>query len=323
MSSVNFTGKNVEEFTITGFDHLSHQKLLGFLIFITYFLVLLGSGTNICIILTDRRLHTPMYLLICNLAVVDIMFTSSTSTTMISVLLGEVKTISYYSCISRMYIYHLGDITGCLALSVMALDRTIAISNPLRYHSILTNARIFVLIIASWFIGIICLGIALAWADFDNLPYCQPIIRYVFCDYPALIRAACVNPEPYFLIPTILALWLLAGQFPLIILSYVKIIYTLLRLPNSESRAQGFNTCICHIIVVSCYYAPKLVSVLLTRIGVRLNLTERNALMIIATLLPSLINPTVYCLKTKEIRKRLVQILSLKKRTVSIKCQKG
>uniref|UniRef100_A0A8C7K819 G-protein coupled receptors family 1 profile domain-containing protein n=1 Tax=Oncorhynchus kisutch TaxID=8019 RepID=A0A8C7K819_ONCKI len=84
MSSVNFTGKNVEEFTITGFDHLSHQKLLGFLIFITYFLVLLGSGTNICIILTDRRLHTPMYLLICNLAVVDIMFTTSTSITMIS-----------------------------------------------------------------------------------------------------------------------------------------------------------------------------------------------------------------------------------------------
>uniref|UniRef100_A0A4W5LXA9 G-protein coupled receptors family 1 profile domain-containing protein n=1 Tax=Hucho hucho TaxID=62062 RepID=A0A4W5LXA9_9TELE len=91
---------NVEEFTITGFDHLSHQKLLGFLIFITYFLVLLGSGTNICIIVTDRRLHTPMYLLICNLAVVDIMFTTSISTTMISVLLAEVKTISYYSCIS-------------------------------------------------------------------------------------------------------------------------------------------------------------------------------------------------------------------------------
>uniref|UniRef100_A0A674C917 G-protein coupled receptors family 1 profile domain-containing protein n=1 Tax=Salmo trutta TaxID=8032 RepID=A0A674C917_SALTR len=79
MSSVNFTGKNVEEFTITGFDHLSHQKLLGFLIFITYFLVLLGSGSNICIIATDRRLHTPMYLLICNLAVVDIMFTTSSN----------------------------------------------------------------------------------------------------------------------------------------------------------------------------------------------------------------------------------------------------
>nr|XP_046173048.1 olfactory receptor 10G4-like [Oncorhynchus gorbuscha] len=313
---VNFTGKNVEEFTITGFDHLSHQKLLGLLIFITYFLVLLGSGTNICIILTDKRLHTPMYLLICNLAVVDIMFTTSTSTTMISVLLGEVKTISYYSCISRMYIYHLGGIEECLALSLMALDRTIAIRTPLRYHSILTNPRLFLLITATWLIGLGVMGVLTAQAD--SLPYCQPIIRYVFCDYPAMVRAACVNPEPYWVLPTILGLWLVGAQFIFILLSYMNLIYTVLRLPNNESRVQVFNNCICHIIVVSCYFAPKLVSVLLTRIGVMLNLTERNALLIMATLLPSLINPTVYCLKTKEIRKRLVQTM-YRKRTAVMK----
>ncbi|KAJ7997432.1 hypothetical protein DPEC_G00228920, partial [Dallia pectoralis] len=128
---VNFTGQNVKEFTITGFDHLAHQKLLSFLIFFTYFLVLLGSGTNICIIATDRRLHTPMYIFIFNLALVDIMYTSSVSITMISVLVAEIKTISYYSCITSMYFYHLGDIEECLALSLMALDRIIAVSSPL------------------------------------------------------------------------------------------------------------------------------------------------------------------------------------------------
>ncbi|KAK6305746.1 hypothetical protein J4Q44_G00245260 [Coregonus suidteri] len=240
MSSVNFTGQNVEEFTITGFDHLSHQKLLGFLIFITYFLVLLGSGTNICIIVSDRRLHTPMYLLVCNLAVVDIMFTTSSSTTMISVLLAEVKTISYYSCISRMYIYHLGDIEECLALSLMALDRTIAISTPLRYHSILTNPRLLLLIIATWLIGLGVMGLVAAQAD--SLPYCQPIIRYVFCDYPSMVRAACVNPEPYWMLPTILGLWLIGAQLTFILLSYVNLIYTVLRLPNNESRVQACHT---------------------------------------------------------------------------------
>ncbi|XP_029501298.2 olfactory receptor 10G7-like [Oncorhynchus nerka] len=218
---------------------------------------------------------------------VDIMFTTSTSTTMISVLLAEVKTISYYSCISSMYIYHLGDITGCLALSLMALDRTIAISTSHRYPSILTNPRLFRLK------GLGVMGVVAAQAD--SLPYCQPIIRYVFCDYPAMVRAACVNPEPYWMLPTILGLWLVAAQLTFILLSYVNLIYTVLRLPNNESRVKVFNTCICHIIVVSCFYAPKLVSVLLTRIGVRLNLTEPNAS-------PSLINPVVFCLKTKEIR---------------------
>ncbi|XP_010864454.4 LOW QUALITY PROTEIN: olfactory receptor 10G4-like [Esox lucius] len=307
---VNFTGHNTEEFTITGFDQLSHQKLLGFLIFFTYFLVLLGSVTNICIITTDRRLHTPMYILICNLALVDIMYTTSASTTMISVLLAEVKTICYYSCISRMYIYHLGDIEECLALSLMALDRTIAVSSPLRYHSILTNPRIFLLIIASWLIG---LGAAVMLAvQADSLPYCQPIIRYVFCDFPAMVRAACVDPEPYWMLGVILGIWLLGVQFTLILLSYMKLIYTVLRLPNTGRRVQLFNTCISHIIVVSSYFTPKIVTWLLTRIGVTLSLTERNAILIIATLLTFLINPTVYCLKTKEIRRRFIQILTRK-----------
>uniref|UniRef100_A0A8C1JHN1 G-protein coupled receptors family 1 profile domain-containing protein n=1 Tax=Cyprinus carpio TaxID=7962 RepID=A0A8C1JHN1_CYPCA len=74
MANVNYT---VQGFIITGFDHLQNQKLLGFLILITYMLILLGNGINLCIILTDRHLHKPMYILICNLAVVDIMFSSS------------------------------------------------------------------------------------------------------------------------------------------------------------------------------------------------------------------------------------------------------
>uniref|UniRef100_A0A667XN87 Odorant receptor, family 80, subfamily A, member 3 n=1 Tax=Myripristis murdjan TaxID=586833 RepID=A0A667XN87_9TELE len=311
MSFENFSRQYVAEFTITGFDHLPHQKVLGCLILLCYFCVLLGSGTNICVIVTDRRLHRPMYLLICNLAVVDIMFTTSASTTMISVLLVEDRRISYYSCISRMYIYHLGDITWCLTLSLMAMDRTIAISQPLRYASILTNPRIFILIILSWLIGIVA-------TVADNLPYCQPIIKYVFCDYPSLIRAACVNPEPYFVIAIILGLWLLVGQFPCILLSYMKLIYTVLRLPNNENRHQLFSTVVSHLIPVVAYYAPKLVSVLLTRLGVKLNLTERNALLIISTLLPSLINPTVYFLRTKEIRSRLLQILQKKQYSAMI-----
>ncbi|XP_071767893.1 olfactory receptor 6N1 [Centroberyx gerrardi] len=307
MSFVNFSGQSVAVFTIAGFDHLPHQKVLGCLILLCYALVLLGSGTNIYIIATDRRLHRPMYLLICNLAVVDVMFTTSASTTMISVLLTEVKTISYYSCISHMYIYHLGDIAGCLALSLMALDRTFAISKPLRYTSILTNPRVFMLIILSWFIGIGSMGKIVAEAD--KLSYCQPIIRYVFCDYPALIRASCVNPEPYFRLITILGVWVFGGQLPLILISYGKIMYTVLRLPSNDRKGQVFSTVVSHFIPVLIYYAPKFVSVLLTRIGVKLNLTERNSLLIMSTLLPSLINPTVYCLRTKEIRTRLAQIL--------------
>ncbi|XP_030648117.1 olfactory receptor 10G4-like [Chanos chanos] len=309
MNPGNNTGVRVQQFTITGFDHLSNQKLLGCLILISYSLTLLGSGTNICLILIDRRLHRPMYILICNLALVDIMFTTSASTTMISVLLAEMKTISYYSCFSRMYAYHLGDITECLALSLMAVDRLVAISLPLRYHSILTNSRIFMLIALTWLIAICTMippGIIV-----DNLPYCQPIIRYVFCEFASVVRAACADPEPSFGVSTIIGVWLLCGQLPFVFLTYVKIVYTVLRLPNKKSQGQMFKTCTSHVIAVSCYFLPKVVYMLLTRIGVQLNLTERNAVTIVATTIPSLVNPVVYCLRTKEIRTQLLKILSM------------
>ena len=317
MGAKNNTAVRVSEFIITGFDHLSHQKLLGSIILIAYVLILFFCSINLSIVVADRRLHSPMYIFICNLAIVDIMFSTSSSITMIAVVLAEMKTISYNSCITSMFIYHLGDVTSCLAITLMALDRMIAISLPLRYNSILTNTRCIMLIMAAWIIGLGSMVYDTVLAE--SIPYCQPIIRYVFCDYPAMIRAGCVDPVPYFQIPIIVAMWLwiLGGHFTLILLTYVVIIYTVLRLKDKGSRKKMFSTCSSHIIVVSTYYAPKLVSVLLTRIGVKLNLTERNAVIIVPSILPSLINPVTYCLTTKELRTRLINLLT--KHRVAIK----
>ncbi|XP_043105921.1 olfactory receptor 10G4-like [Puntigrus tetrazona] len=309
MANENFT---LHTFIITGFDHLQNQKLLGFLILITYMLILLGNGINLCIILTDRHLHKPMYILICNLAVVDIMFSSSCSTTMISVLLAEIKTISYYSCISSMFFYHLGDVTICMALTLMAIDRLIAIRLPLRYHNIVTNSRTCLLIFLSWLFGFAVIGYIASLVD--SVPYCrQPVIKYVFCDHPSLIRAACVDPEPYFFVPVIISMWLLCGQFPFIVCTYAVLAYSVTKLSNNSSKKQMISTCSSHLIVLFSFYAPKLVSILLTRIGVVLNLTERNAVLIVASLIPPLINPTVYCTRTKEIRKRIADVFLHKK----------
>ncbi|XP_039531729.1 olfactory receptor 6N1-like [Pimephales promelas] len=307
----NYTVNNVDSFIITGFDHLQNQKLLGFLVLITYMLILLGNGINLCIILTDRHLHKPMYILICNLAVVDILYSSTCSTTMISVLLAEIKTVSYYSCISRTYFYHLGDYTECMALTLMAIDRLIAITLPLRYHSIVTNSRTLLLIFVTWINGFAVHGFLIS--VLDSVPYCQPVIRYVFCEYAAMIRAACVNPEPYFFFPAMINIWAMCGQFPFIMCTYAVLAYYVTKLSNNSNRKQMINTCLSHLIVLLSYYAPKLVSGLQSRIGVVLTLTERNAFWIIASLVPPLINPTVYCTRTKEIRKRLAHIFMHKK----------
>ncbi|XP_062393434.1 olfactory receptor 10G4-like [Sardina pilchardus] len=313
MGIKNNTAVRVSEFNITGFDHVSHQKLLGSLILITYVLILFFCSINLSIIIADRRLHSPMYILIFNLAIVDMIFSTSSCITMITVLLAEMKSISFYSCFTGMFFYHLGDFTSCLTLTWMAVDRMLAISLPLRYNSILTSRRCIMVIVATWITTILSMSTTAEAAH--SIPYCQPIIRYVFCDYAAMVRAGCVNPLPYFTIPIIVGwwLWLLGGHFTLIFLTYVVIVWTVLRLSDKGSKKKMFSTCISHIIVVSVYYAPKLVSVLLTRIGVNLNLTERNAVLIVASTLPPLINPITYCLTTKELRTRLVNRFTKKR----------
>ncbi|XP_073771175.1 olfactory receptor 10G4-like [Danio rerio] len=211
----------------------------------------------------------------------------------------------YYSCISRTYFFNLGDLTECMALTLMALDRLIAISLPLRYHSFVTNSRILWLIFLTWILSFALIGFLTYVAD--TLPYCQPIIKYVFCSYSSLVRAACVDPEPYFAISTVYSMVTLCGPFPFILCTYAVLAYSVTKLANS-SRKQMINTCLSHIIVLFSFYLPKIVYILLTKIGVVLTLTERYAVLIVSCFVSLLVNPTVYCIRTKEIRRKITDI---------------
>ncbi|XP_033866083.3 olfactory receptor 10G4-like [Acipenser ruthenus] len=289
MASKNNT-VGITEFFITGFDDLEHPKAVGIVILMIYSLILLGGTTNICIIASDKRLHTPMYFFICNLAIVDMMYSSSASVTMLTILL--VKTVSYKPCAAHMFLYHMGDFMEAFAIGLMAFDRLVAISNPLRYHSIITTNRILLLVLTTWVINSAVVG-TLAGIT-EGLPSCHTVLKYMFCDYPGLVRAACVNPDDYFVFPTIAVSLAIYRNFVFVLLSYIWIICTVFKI-SSESRKHMFSTCFSHMIVVVCYFVPKFVANILTRVGLVLTIPERNGLHIVATLVPSLVNPVVYC----------------------------
>ncbi|XP_071781470.1 olfactory receptor 4D11-like [Centroberyx gerrardi] len=295
----------VTEFVIGGFDTTERPMVLGVVILVVYVLVMVANTVNIIFIIYDKRLHKPMYLLICNLAVVDVLYSSSASPTVIGVLVAGVKTISYVPCMFQMFVFHLGGVMEMFALSVMAFDRLIAISCPLKYHQFLTNVRTVVLTYLLWIVA--CAFVAVMPATVIPLPYCHSRLKYIFCDYAAIVRASCVNPGYYFSMISIISFFLLFFTFSFICLSYLWIIFAAKSFSKNDKKKM-FSTCLSHLIVVTCYYCPLFIRIVLTRIGVVLTLEERHGLMIGAILGPSLVNPFVYCLRTKEIRNRMFKI---------------
>ncbi|MBN3301279.1 O10G4 protein, partial [Amia calva] len=247
-----------------------------------------------------------MYFFICSLSVVDIIHSTSTSPAMILVLIADITAISYRSCITQMTLSNLAFAMEKFTISLMAYDRLVAISYPLRYHSILTKTRIVLLTVASWVLGFSFIAVLTGIAD--RLPYCRTTLKYAFCDYGAMVRAACVNPDEYFVVSTVLIFFILFGSFAMICISYLKIIFTVLKIAPSEDRKKMYSTCSNHLIVVASVFALPFVIIIVTRIGLVLSVTERNVLIIFSSLGPCLVNPFVYCFRTKEIRRQLFRI---------------
>ncbi|XP_076591275.1 olfactory receptor 6N1-like [Chaetodon auriga] len=292
----------VTAFIIGGFDTTKRPMAVGGAILVVYVLAIFGNIVNILFIISDKRLHKPMYLLICNLALVDILYTSSASPTMIGVLLAGVKTISYVPCLMQMFAFHLGGVMEMFALAVMAFDRLLAISCPFQYHSYLTNVRTLGLTCVLWIVA--CCFVSVAPATVLPLPHCYTKLKYTFCDYAAIIRTGCFDPNYYFNMTTVIFFCLSFFTFTFICLSYVRIIIFVKLSSNNDKRKMG-STCLSHLIVVVCYYFPLFIRIVLTRLGVVLTLEERHGLMIGAILGPSLVNPFVYCLRTKEIKYKI------------------
>uniref|UniRef100_A0A4W6DUA0 G-protein coupled receptors family 1 profile domain-containing protein n=1 Tax=Lates calcarifer TaxID=8187 RepID=A0A4W6DUA0_LATCA len=298
----------VTEFIIGGFDTTERPVVVGVALLITYTLAVLANMVNILFIIYDKRLHKPMYLLICNLAVVDIMYISSASPTMIGVLVAGVNTISYVSCFIQMFAFHLGGVMEMFALAVMAFDRLVAISYPFQYHSYLTNGRTLVLTYVLWLVA--CGFVAVLPATLIPLPHCHSTLKYTFCDYAAVMRTTCVDPNYYFNLVTVIKFFLLFFTFIFICLSYIGIIYFVKLSSNNDKKKMG-STCLSHLIVVTCYYCPLFTLVVLTRLGVVLTLEARHGLIIGAALGPSLVNPFVYCFRTKEIKHKIFKIFRI------------
>ncbi|XP_039602136.1 olfactory receptor 6N1-like [Polypterus senegalus] len=304
----NQTSTTVQEFILVGFPGLQDQesKTIFFIVFLlAYLFICVGNLLIILIFTVDRSLHSPMYLLICNLAIIDVTLPTVTIPKMLALFAFDSRSISFSACFTQILLY-LGLVTiESFLLMVMAYDRYIAICNPLRYPSIMTNNHVLKRIACCW-VGGLC-GPVIPLVLALRLPFCGPNkVVHCFCDHSAVLRLACAEIVINSYVALTIALSVLFIPLIYILFSYTRIIMSVLKIASSEGRLKAFSTCGTHLLVISIF--------ILTAAGVyisyRIPGTSADVRIMAAVLqnvFPPLMNPIIYCLRTKEIRDSFVK----------------
>ena len=93
------------EFILIGFTVHPELKTLLFLIFLTIYLItMVGNLGLVALIVTEHRLHTPMYIFLGNLALMDSYCSCAITPKILENLFSKDRMISLYECMAHFIV---------------------------------------------------------------------------------------------------------------------------------------------------------------------------------------------------------------------------
>ncbi|XP_075399387.1 olfactory receptor 7E178-like [Tenrec ecaudatus] len=308
MESQNIT--QVPKFLLLGLsDDPDLQRLLFGMFLFMYTVTVCGNLLIILIVSSNRQLHTPMYFFLSNLSLIDIGFTSTTIPKMLHDIYTTQKTISYAECLIQLMFFNFFGCMDSMLITSMAYDRFVAICHPLHYSVIMNPRLCGLLVLASSLFSF--LDSQLHYFMVSQLIFCGDVeIPSFFCDPPLLLNLACSDTSSYSILVYCIS-GIFAGVPALwVLFSYARIVSSVLRVSSSGGKYKAFSTCASHLSVVCLFYG--------TGIGVYISSavvsSHRSVAMaaVMYILITPMLNPFIYSLRNKDIKRALKKLLSRK-----------
>uniref|UniRef100_A0A8C8XWB8 Olfactory receptor n=1 Tax=Panthera leo TaxID=9689 RepID=A0A8C8XWB8_PANLE len=280
------------EFVLLDFADVPHLRWLLFGLFsVIYIAIVMSNGIIFLITKLDPALHVPMYYFLGNFSFLEICYVSVTLPRMLMNLWTQRRTISLVACATQMCCILVLGATECFLLTVMAYDRYVAICNPLHYPLVMNHKICIQLVAGSWISGI-PVQIGQTFQIF-SLSFCgSNLIDHFFCDIPPILKLACGDTS-------VIAMLFVALPFVLILVSYSKIISTILKLPTARGRAKAFSTCSSHLLVVFLFFGSATITYLRPKSNHSAG-TDRLLSLFYTTVTP-MFNPLIYSLRNKDV----------------------
>ncbi|XP_053780715.1 olfactory receptor 5B2 [Desmodus rotundus] len=290
----------VAEFILLGLSSAPELQVPLFMIFtLIYLISVVGNLGMVILILMDSRLHTPMYFFLSNLSLVDFCYSSAvTPKVMAGLLLGD-KVISYNACAAQMFFFaSLATVENYL-LASMAYDRYAAVCKPLHYTTTMTTGVCARLVIGSYVYGFLNASVHIR--DTFSLSFCKSnVVHHFFCDVPAVMALSCSDRQISELILVIVASFNIVFALLVILISYLFIFVTILKMHSAEGYQKALSTCASHLTAVSIFYGTIIFMYLQPSSSHSMD-TDKIASVFYTMVIPML-NPLVYSLRNKEVK---------------------
>ncbi|XP_009868686.1 PREDICTED: olfactory receptor 6N1-like [Apaloderma vittatum] len=278
------------------------QAGLFLLLLIIYLVTVLGNILFVVLVVAEQCLHTPMYFFLGSLSSLETFYSCTILPWLLASLLTGRRTISAHGCVAQFYFFAAFATTECYLLAAMSYDRCLAICQPLLYASLMTWKVCLQLVAGSWLLGLLVSTVLTSFLP--QLQFCGPrTIDHFFCDFTPLLELACGHTSTATLVAFIFGFLDVVFPFLFTLASYVCIIAAILRIPSNVGRQKAFSTCSSHLTVVTVFYGSLFVVYVVPRTAPLRQLSKVSSFFY--TVLTPLVNPLIYSLRNREVRRAL------------------
>ncbi|XP_068947137.1 olfactory receptor 8K3-like [Petaurus breviceps papuanus] len=297
------SGSQVIEFILTGITNRPELQGPLFVVFLLNYMAIVVGNLGLIILTTvDSHLQTPMYFFLRHLAFVDLGYSTAIGPKMLVGFIEEKNMISYNGCAIQLVFYVIFIASELFILSAMAYDRYVAICKPLYYMVIVSDMVCWLLVSMSYLYS--TMVSLLVTVKLFKLSFCKSnIIRHFYCDGAPLLSITC-SPmsitREIELIIMFFAGFNFVSSLLIILISYMFILVTILRMNSAEGRHKAFSTFGSHLTGVVIFYGTLIFIYLQPQSSHSFD-TDKIASVFYTLVIPML-NPLIYSLRNKEVK---------------------